>query len=128
MQHSELNARGEWIDRFAIVLSGLCLVHCVLSIFVVALIASIGGLLVNPLVHEIGLGIAIPLGMLAFWRGLRAHGRLEPAMIGGSGLCLMAYALSLPHGVAGEVGFTVIGVSLVALGHTLNRRAFAAAE
>jgi hypothetical protein len=45
-------------------------------------------------------------------------------LIGGLGLCLMAGALTLPHG-RGEAVFTIIGVALVALAHQLNRRALA---
>jgi hypothetical protein len=40
----------------------------------------------------------------------------------------MAYALSLSHGVPGEVIFTIVGVCLVATGHGLNRRAHAVAH
>lgn len=107
----------------AIGLSGLCLIHCLASVLLLALFASVGGLLVNPLIHEIGLGIAIPLGLIAFGRGIFMHGRKEPILIGAIGLSAMAYALSLPHGAPSEVIFTVIGVLLVGIGHGLNRRA-----
>jgi hypothetical protein len=116
------STRG-WIDRAAITLSGLCIVHCVASIALVAALASLSGLLLNPLIHEIGLALAIGLGTLAFGVGLASHGRKEPMLIGVLGLGAMGYALSLRHGTPGEVSFTVIGVSLLALGHVLNRRA-----
>lgn len=112
------------IDRVAIGLSGLCLVHCVATMLVVALLASAGGLLLNPLIHEIGLGVAILLGLYAFGRGFLTHRRTVPLLLGFSGLAAMGYALSLTHGVSGEVLFTVIGVLLVAGGHEMNRRAF----
>ena len=51
------------MDRLAIGLSGLCLVHCLASAIVVAMLASAGGLLVSPAIHEIGLFIAILLGV-----------------------------------------------------------------
>jgi hypothetical protein len=114
---------GGWLDRAAIGLSGLCLLHCVATVLLVALAASAAGLLLNPLVHEIGLAVAIGLGLFAFGRGLISHGRKGPLFIGGSGLAAMAYALSLRHGVAGEFVFTAMGVCLVAIGHELNRRA-----
>lgn len=117
--------RAEWLDRVAIGLSGLCLIHCVATILLLSLVASIGGLLLNPLIHEVGLMLAILLGMLAFASGYRAHGRVLPVLVGGSGLCSMAYALTLRHGMLGEVVFTVIGVALVATAHHLNRRAIA---
>lgn len=116
------------IDRAAIALSGLCLVHCVATALILALLASAGGLLANPLFHEVGLGIAILLGLYAFTRGFLTHRRKVPVMIGGAGLASMGYALSLHHGVSGEVLFTIIGVTLVAIAHEMNRRSILAAE
>jgi len=115
--------RSNWLDRAAIGMSGLCLIHCVGTAFLVAVAASSAGIFLNPLIHEIGLAIAIGLGLLALGSGLIAHGRKAPLLVGGAGLCAMAYALSLRHGVSGEVIFTIIGVCLVAIGHGLNRRA-----
>lgn len=104
-------------------LSGLCLFHCVATGLIVALAASAAGPLLNPLIHEIGLALAIGLGMLAFGSGLLTHGRKMPLFVGALGMGAMAYALSLRHGVPGEILFTIVGVCLVALGHNLNRRA-----
>ncbi len=123
----EADDRSGWIDRLAIALSGLCLIHCVATVLLLSLVASLGGLLANPLIHEVGLTMAMVLAVFAFIRGLRNHGRMRPMSIGGVGLCFMAYALSLPHGAPGEVIFTVVGVALVATGHLLNRKAYALA-
>ena len=110
------------LDRFAIGLSGLCLVHCFATAVLVALAASAGGLLVSPVIHEIGLVIAIPLGALALGRGIWTHGYMMPSAIGALGLGMMAGALTLPHGDM-EVLYTLVGVAILALGHDLNRRA-----
>ena len=110
------------LDRFAIGLSGLCLVHCLASAVLVAMLASVGGLLVDPIVHEIGLVLAIGLGIVALGRGVVEHGYMMPSAVGGLGLGLMAGALTLPHSGL-EVVYTLVGVAILALGHDLNRRA-----
>lgn len=110
------------IDRVAIGLSGLCLVHCLASAILVAMLASAGGMLLNPHIHEVGLVFAIGLGMIALGRGVLEHGFMMPAAVGGLGLGVMAGALSLPHD-GNEVVYTIIGVAILALGHDLNRRA-----
>lgn len=115
-------ARNGTLDRLAMGLSGLCLVHCLATSVLLALLASAGGLLMSPLVHEIGLTLAILMGVFALGRGIAEHGFMMPSAVGGLGLGVMAGALSLPHG-GGEVIFTVIGVAILALGHDLNRRA-----
>lgn len=112
----------EWLDRLAIGMSGLCLVHCLGTAIVVALLASAGSFLLHPAIHETGLAIAICLGAVALGRGTFTHGHILPAAVGGLGLGVMAGALSLPHG-DGEAVYTIIGVAIVALGHDLNRRA-----
>jgi hypothetical protein len=114
--------RNGTIDRMAIGLSGLCLVHCVASAVLVMMLASAGGLLVDPRIHEVGLVFAMVLGAIGLGRGVFEHGFMLPAAIGALGLGTMAGALTLQHGPE-EVFYSVFGVLILALGHDLNRRA-----
>ena len=116
---------GLW-DRMAVIVSGLCLVHCVSTIAFVAILSSAGGLLLDPLIHEIGLGIAIALGLFTLGRGVLHHGYMMPAAIGGLGLGMMMGAITLGHEgghYGAEVLYTMLGVGVLALGHDLNYRA-----
>jgi hypothetical protein len=110
------------IDRLAIGLSGLCLVHCVGTAVLVMMLASAGGVLLDPRIHEAGLMLAIVLGTIGLGRGALAHGFLLPVAIGSLGLGTMAGSLTLVHGFD-EVAYSVVGVLILALGHDLNRRA-----
>lgn len=112
------------LDRWAIGLSGICLVHCLGTTIVLALLASAGGFLGAPIIHEVGLSLAMLLGAIALGMGIFEHGYTLPAQVGGLGLGIMAGALTLPHD-GGEALYTVIGVAILALGHRLN---FIAAE
>jgi hypothetical protein len=109
-------------DRLAIGLSVLCLIHCVASAIFVALLATAGGFLLNPMIHEVGLTLAIGIGVAALGRGVLDHGFMMPSSIGGLGLGVMAGSLTLPEGAAGTI-YTIVGVCILALGHDLNRRA-----
>ncbi len=112
------------LDRIAIGLSGLCVVHCLASAVLLAMLSAAGGMLLNPVFHEVGLTFAIILGAIALGRGVIAHGYAMPAMMGSFGLGVMAGAMTLPHDGSGmETLWTVIGVGLLAFGHDLNRRA-----
>ena len=115
-------SRRVTIDRLAIGLSGLCLVHCVASAVLVMVLSAAGGALLDPRIHEIGLVLAIILGMIGLGRGIREHGFMLPAAIGALGLGTMAGSLTLHHGTE-EVIYSVFGVLRLALGHDLNRRA-----
>lgn len=110
-------------DRLAIGLSGLCVVHCLGTTIALAMLSAAGGLL-NPLIHEVGLTLAIVLGIIALGKGALEHGYMAPAVVGAFGLGMMAGALHLPHDGSGrEALWTVIGVCVLALGHDLNHRA-----
>ena len=110
------------LDRFAIGLSGLCVVHCIGTSVVLALLASAGESLGAPWIHEVGLSLAMLIGAFALGRGILDHGFMMPSAIGGLGLGVMAGALTLPHDGT-EAIYTVVGVAILALGHDLNRRA-----
>ena len=111
------------MDRLAIALSGLCVVHCLASAVFVAMLASAGGLLLDPIVHEVGMMFALGLGIVALGRGVVDHGFMMPAAVGGLGLGVMAGALMLPHDDVASTAYSVAGVLILALGHDLNRRA-----
>jgi hypothetical protein len=107
------------LDRVAIGLSGLCMVHCLATSVLLALVASAGGMLGAPWIHEVGLVLAMVMGAVALGRGILEHGYMMPSSIGALGLGVMAGALTLPHD-GGEALFTVVGVGILALGHRLN--------
>ncbi|HEV2079176.1 MAG TPA: MerC domain-containing protein [Allosphingosinicella sp.] len=116
------SVKGGVIDRLAMGLSGLCLVHCLASAVFLAMLSAAGGLLLSPIFHEVGLVLAIALGVVALGRGVIEHGFMMPVAVGGLGLGVMAGALTMPHDGM-EAVYTIVGVAILALGHDLNRRA-----
>lgn len=114
-----LLAKPHGLDRLAIGLSGLCIVHCLATAVLLGVVASAGGLLGAPIIHEVGLTMAMALGAVALGRGMLRHGFLMPSAVGALGLGVMAGALRLPHD-GSEAAFTMVGVALLALGHRLN--------
>ena len=107
------------LDRFAMSLSGLCLVHCLATAVLLAFVSAAGGILGAPVIHEVGLTLAMLLGAVALGKGIVEHGFMMPSAIGGLGLGVMAGALTLPHD-GSEALATVFGVMILALGHRLN--------
>ncbi|HET9397961.1 MAG TPA: MerC domain-containing protein [Sphingomicrobium sp.] len=107
------------LDRMAIGLSGICLVHCVATTVLLALVASAGSMLGANWIHEVGLGLAMIMGGISLGRGIMEHGYSMPSAVGGLGLGVMAGALTLPHN-GSEALYTVVGVAILALGHRLN--------
>ena len=107
------------LDRLAIGLSGLCLVHCLATTMFLAAVATAGGALGADWIHEVGLVLAMIMGSVALLRGIFEHGYMMPSAVGGLGLGVMAGALTLPHD-GSEAVYTMMGVVILALGHRLN--------
>ena len=107
------------LDRMAIGLSGICLVHCLATSVLLAALASVGNMLGAAWVHELGLSLAMIMGGIALGRGILEHGYTMPSAVGGLGLGVMAGALTLPHD-GSEAVYTMVGVAILALGHRLN--------
>lgn len=110
-----------WLDRSAMGLSGLCVVHCLAGSVLLAALSATGGLW-NHEVHAIGLAIALPLAIFALVRGVRLHNRHLVVVLGGTGLVLMTGSLFLAHGGWAEIAMSVSGVLLLASAHLLNLR------
>lgn len=115
----QLSIQTHRLDRIAIGLSGLCLVHCLGTAVLLGLVSAAGGLLGAHWIHQVGLSLAMALGAVALGRGILEHGFMMPSAVGGLGLGVMTGALTLPHD-SSEALYTVLGVGILALGHRLN--------
>ncbi len=62
------------------------------------------------------------IGAVALGGGIREHGFVLPALVGVVGLALMGFAMTL-HESGYEPAVTILGVSVLALGHRLNMMA-----
>ena len=110
------------LDRLAIGLSGLCLLHCMAGFVLLSLFALSGDWL-DHRVHVVGLALAMPLAAVALWRGFRQHGRLPICVLGMIGLGVMTLSLIVAHGGVAEIAVSMAGVSMLALAHWQNLKA-----
>jgi len=113
--------RLSWLDRMGIVISSICLVHCLALPLLIALLPVVASALpADGWVHPLLIGLALPVTGLALWRGYRRHRRIVPTSLGIAGLGLIALALAAEGW--GEALLTVGGGVLVSLAHILNWR------
>ncbi|MBX9661837.1 MerC domain-containing protein [Novosphingobium sp.] len=112
--------RGRF-DRLGVLISGLCMVHCVAGLFLISVLGLGGGVLLNPAIHRFGLIAAFLVGMFTIGAGALRHGHRLPLALGTTGLALMAAAIVSDHGT-GEALLTICGVMLVASAHIVNLR------
>jgi len=109
------------LDRLGMLLSGLCAIHCVVSIVIVAGLGLGGSVLLDPAIHRVGLLLATIIAAVAIGAGALRHRRALPFVVAMTGLSFMGGALAVDHGIE-EAVLTIIGVTLVSIGHVLNLR------
>ncbi len=109
------------LDRFGVLLSGLCALHCLAGLLLVAGLGLGGEVLLAPAIHRVGLALAIAVGAATLVLGMMRHGDPVPLQAGGVGIALMALALFVGHGTL-EAVLTIIGVAILAWAHIRNLR------
>lgn len=109
------------MDRVGIMLSALCLLHCVVGLVLVVGLGMGATFLLDPAIHRAGLLLATIVAGVAIGIGAIRHRRAKPFVVAMTGLSFMGGALAVNHGTE-EAVLTMIGVGLVAAGHLLNLR------
>jgi hypothetical protein len=127
----------ERFDRFAIMLSGLCAIHCI----ALPIIASVMPLLTATIhhgnevhefwFHQFILLFILPFSIIALATGFRSHRRVLPLVIASIGMAILAFIAIfaeqllidnvIPH--EGETLLTITGGLIHAAGHILNLQA-----
>ena len=113
------------LDGTAILLSGLCVVHC-LALPVLILAAPFLGQLADSHLHAQMLVIVLPLSTGALALGFRQHRNLRIIIAGVAGMLLLALGATIMHnqfGIAADRAFTMTGAGILALSHWFNSRA-----
>jgi hypothetical protein len=122
-------ARGStWLrqqrgDSAGLVLSGVCLVHCLAAPALVALIPALTfGMShqVDRLVHWGLLLLALPISLWTLRQGLKSHGQLRWLLVGLLGLSLMLAGVLVHTANHQEIWLTVAGVLILAVAHVMN--------
>ena len=116
------------LDKFAILLSGVCLVHCLLTPVLVTLlpIFTTSVLLDDSMFHKLMLWLVLPTSVVALFLGCRKHKRWSIALTGALGIAILIGVAFVGHdlfGLSGEKIATSIGGVILALSHYLNYRA-----
>lgn len=109
------------LDRVGVLLSGLCALHCLAGLLLVAGLGLGGQFLLAPVIHRIGLALAIGVGAVTLVLGVTRHRDPVPLQLGAGGIAFMTLALFVGHGTE-EAVLTIVGVSLLAWAHLRNLR------
>ena len=113
-----------FLDRTAIAMSGLCLLHC-LSLPLLVLLLPLPGMLANEHFHAQVLAVVLPVSMVAIAYGFRRHGIRGILVWGAIGMLLLILGGTIVHTsfcVVADSIVTIAGGLTLAVTHYLNSR------
>ncbi|MDZ7644836.1 MAG: MerC domain-containing protein [Woeseiaceae bacterium] len=112
------------LDRVAIALSGLCLLHC-LALPLALVLVPFAGALADSHWHAPMLALAVPASAAAIVIGYRRHGNRALLAWGFAGLAILVAGGTVAHAWYGDLvdkTLTIVGSLLLATVHGLNSR------
>lgn len=112
----------DWLDGAAVVLSALCLVHCLALPFVVAGLPFLAQFAESHLHFQV-LIIVVPLSVVALGLGYRRHRDARILFAGAFGMLMLVIGATVAHsqlGLTADRVFTVIGSLSLATAHFFN--------
>lgn len=116
--------RKAWLDKVAVALSGLCLLHCLLLPFVVAVLPFLGQFGDDHFHRELLLFV-VPVSVVALTAGYRRHRHKEVLVLGIVGLLVLGVGGTYVHDAYGALAdriMTVVGSMILAVTHYRNFR------
>ena len=120
--------KSESLDKFAIALSGVCIVHCLISPIIITLlpIFALNSMVEDILFHQLMLWIVLPTSCIALFIGCRKHREILIAITGIVGMLILIIVAFFGHDLFNssyEKIMTIVGGLVLAISHTLNYQA-----
>ena len=112
------------LDQVAVALSGLCLVHCLMLPFAIAILPFLAEVDEGHL-HVQMLFVVLPVSGIALWLGYRRHGDRRIIIAGVAGLMLLVIGGTVAHNLYGLIAdrsLTIMGSLVLAITHYRNSR------
>jgi hypothetical protein len=118
------SAKRGLLDQLAVTLSGLCLLHCLLLPFIVAVLPFLGQFGDDHL-HAEMLIVVLPVSIIALALGYRRHRHTGVVVAGIVGLAILTIGGTIAHsayGLLADRALTVVGSITLAVTHYRNFR------
>ena len=113
-------------DKIGLVLSSICMVHCVLTPLVMLLLPFTLEMFDHDRFHEWVFWPILAVALVAFYRGYRTSRKPLILLLGTLGVSILASAHALGTWLGNETleyGITIIGSALLVTAHLKNLRA-----
>lgn len=120
------DSQRKYLDTTAVLLSGVCLLHCLAIPLVMTIVPVVNAnLLDETTFHLIMLVFILPVSVVALAIGCRQHKDLTTLVLGMIGLGILTFTAIFGHdwfGITGERLVTSVGGLVLAAAHIQNYR------
>jgi len=115
--------RSTSLDKFAVFLSGVCVLHCLITPVLITLlpIFTLNTFVEDLLFHKLMLWLVLPTSCIALSIGCRKHRDIWIASSGIIGMTLLVLIAFLGHDMLSSTGEKI--ATSIAVSHILNYRA-----
>ena len=114
----------KFMDRVAISVSTLCILHCLVTPLLLVAVPVISSTFVaDELFHKTLVAFVLPASLVALFLGCRRHRDHTVLILGSLGLVCLVLVAAVGHELLGELGEkvgTVIGGAILVAGHIRN--------
>jgi hypothetical protein len=121
-----LDQNRTYLDMAAVVLSGICMLHCLALPLVLTILPIVNvSLLDETTFHTLMLVVILPVSLVALTIGCRKHKDLLTLVLGIAGLGILTFTAIFGHdffGLSGERLVTSLGGVILAAAHIQNYR------
>ena len=118
------NRRRRYMDTAAVVLSGVCMLHCLALPIALTILPIVNvTLLDESTFHLIMMAVILPISVIALTIGCRQHKDTLTLVLGSIGLVILTITAIFGHdifGLTGERAVTSIGGLILAAAHIQN--------
>ena len=117
------SAMNKVLDKFGICVSGLCLIHCILTSIVIILFPTLNATFFDhESFHEVFATMVVISVLLAVYPHCRRHGHKDIVIFDRIGTALIVMAIYIGHqmGIVFEHGMTILGSIFLIWAHIKN--------
>jgi hypothetical protein len=122
----QTDTKRSLLDRIAVVLSSICMLHCLALPFLLTIVPiTQGAFMDEQLFHLVMLVLILPVSLIALTIGCRQHKDRLTIVLGSIGIVILAFTAFFGHdwfGLAGERVVTSFGGLILAGAHIQNYR------
>ena len=120
--------RSTTLDKFGVLLSGICILHCLITPVLITLlpVITLSSFIEELLFHQLMLWLVLPTSCIALFIGCRKHRDFNIVITGILGMCILIFVAFWGHDFLGETQERIassVGGIVVAISHVLNYRA-----